>query len=102
MAKGPRKRGYYAGWYAEIPRELKEEFVRIYPGRRSIRLFTVAFVSWAIKHRPDIEALNRKWTSENPKKKTQVEGDHSLQQVREQGDIYSQQEQTLPEVSEDE
>lgn len=59
-----RKRGIYAGWFAEIPKELKEEFTRIYPGRKSIRLFTVAFVSWAIRHRPDIEALHRKWATE--------------------------------------
>lgn len=59
-----RKRGIYAGWFAEIPKELKEEFTKIYPGRKSIRLFTVAFVSWAIRHRPDIEALHRKWATE--------------------------------------
>lgn len=59
-----RKRGSYATWFAEIPVELKQQFQEIYPGRRSMKLFTVAFVTWAIRHRPDLEALSKRWVNE--------------------------------------
>ena len=58
-----RKRGIYAGWYAEIPKELKQRFQELYPGRRSVRLFTIAFVSWAVRVRPDLDALVVKWAN---------------------------------------
>lgn len=56
-----RKRGVYAAWFAEIPVDLKAKFTVLYPGRRNIKLLTVAFVSWAIKRKPNIEALAKKW-----------------------------------------
>ncbi len=52
-----RRRGVYSGWYAEIPTPLKEEFDRLYPGRKAKRLLTIAFIKWAIKMRPDLELL---------------------------------------------
>lgn len=62
-----RKRGDYAGWFAEIPRELKEQFTSMYPNRRDIKLFTVAFVSWAVRVKPDIHAfaLKEGWVNDD-------------------------------------
>lgn len=56
-----RKRGIYAGWFVEIPPELKAEFQRLYPGRRSMKVFTIAFVSWAIRVKPDLATLEKAW-----------------------------------------
>lgn len=59
----------HAGWFAEIPRELKEDFCSIYPGRSNIRKFTIACVTWAIRYRPNINTLIEDLEHEyNPKR----------------------------------
>jgi hypothetical protein len=75
MSNNKRKRGDSAGWFAEIPRELKQEFTRLYPRRRDIKLFTVAFVSWAIRVKPDIRAfaLREGWNETATEIETLVE-----------------------------
>lgn len=69
-----RKRGVHATWFAEIPVELKAEFVRLYPGRRSIRLLTVAFVTWAVRHKPDLETLAEKYVNHSKVTSPEAEG----------------------------
>lgn len=49
-----------AGWFAEIPKDLKAEFSALYPGRSNVRRFTIAFVSWAIREKLPLETLEKK------------------------------------------
>lgn len=55
----PRKRRPYAGWFVEVPRDLKEEFQRLYPGRAAMKKLTVAFIKWAIRMKPDLDTLEK-------------------------------------------
>lgn len=41
-----------AGWFVEVPKELKDEFKRIYPGRRQMKLLTLAAIQYALRERP--------------------------------------------------
>lgn len=41
-----------SGWFVEIPTEMKEEFKRLYPGRRQMKLLTLAAIRYAIEQRP--------------------------------------------------
>jgi len=41
-----------SGWFVEVPKELKEEFRRAYPGRRQMKLLTLAAIEYALRERP--------------------------------------------------
>lgn len=59
----------YAGWFCEVPRSVKEEFKKLYPGRSAQRKVTLAAIEWAIATHPsnnkgkDEEASEREHSS---------------------------------------
>lgn len=49
-----------AGWFVEVPRDLKKEFELLYPGRSAKKKLTIAMIRWAIRVRPDLDVITGK------------------------------------------
>ena len=43
-----------AGWFVEIPAELKEQFRRVYPRRAQMRKITIIAIQYALRRRPPL------------------------------------------------
>jgi hypothetical protein len=80
----------YSGWFVEVPRSLKKEFKRLYPGRSVQRRITLAAIEWAIKSHPSMQG--------DSDVSTKMQADHKIGEALQ---IPSGEERTLLDAQQD-